>query len=270
MASAAPMTPLLATTHDHCPVRGRVRTASGLKDTMSEVTMEWAPALAAAYARLLTGALAQVVRPSPIPDTALPREAADRAAGALGIAAVSKRWPTDLTVRPKTGDLSTGDDLCRWMEAAKTLLVPSPGWADVLDPSLVREGRDDEESMLEKRESRAQELRERFGAPAEEVGEKPLELGVEARVHMGVDQWSDPEARPILHQLSAPKVARDLPDGGGGGRVIGGRSYRVAADGVLETAVFTGPALPAEPREALWVIVVPATPAGRGPAGGLS
>ena len=57
------MTPLLATTHDHCPVRGRVRTASGLKDTMSEVTKEWAPALAAAFRAARETTAASVLLP---------------------------------------------------------------------------------------------------------------------------------------------------------------------------------------------------------------
>jgi hypothetical protein len=176
----------------------------------------------------------------------------------------------DLTVRPEAGDLSTADALCQWPEAAAKLKVPTPPWSDVLDPDLVKEGRQDEEWLLRRRSQKAQEVRETVGAPPENLSEEMPNLGAEARVAMAADQWVDQQTRRSLHQLTTPKAAAELPDGGGGGRVLDGRSFRAAGDGALETAVQAGPSWDALPREARWVIVVTEAPGGAGPFKGTS
>ena len=88
--------------------------------------------------------------------------------------------------------------------------------------------------------------------PGDGGEESELQVAGELRTRIGADQWKDDDLRPRLQRLSSERGSRDLPDSGGGGRVMGRRPYRVAKDRVLETTV------PWEgSSEAHWVLVVP-------------
>ena len=88
--------------------------------------------------------------------------------------------------------------------------------------------------------------------PGEGGEESELQVAGELRTRIGADQWRDDDLRPRLQRLSSERGARDLPDSGGGGRVMDKRPCRVAKDRVLETTV------PWEgSSEAHWVLVVP-------------
>ena len=106
----------------------------------------------------------------------------------------------------------------------------------MVDPELLLEGRRVEEAMRAWRERQGVALRAVL-LPGEGGEESELQVAGELRARIGADQWKDDDLRPRLQRLFSERGARDLPDSGGGGRVMDKRPYRVAKHRVLETTV---------------------------------
>ena len=99
-----------------------------------------------------------------------------------------------------------------------------------LHRDLVFEGRQDEEIMIAYREQEGGKLKDTLKPGEEQKEESLMPTGSEVRGRLGETQWQDPEVRELLHALAATKTAANLPDAGGGGKVISGRPFRLGPD----------------------------------------
>ena len=223
--ASVPPTPLLAATHAHQRIRGNVRTRGGwvnLCTAAAAYTPEFSTVLARLYAQALRG----------IKRGAMPAASPLRAADALAF------------------ELPGADRLVASLDAAADALpIDDPPWKHaVVDPDLVREGREDESSMVRYREYLGDQIRD-----GSEGAAPDFSIGGATRSQILDNQWRDPRLQPSLQQHAAPRTAASLPDAGGGGRVLDGRPFRLGPpDGVFETAVPSpGAAL------ARWVVVIP-------------